>query len=172
MSTKNFYGIYPATVVDNQDSDNRGRLQLQIPGVTGLAPSSWAEPCVPLAGSTGPAMGAYLVPPIGAGVWVQFVDGDPERPIWMGCRWGDSSTVPDAAKPTSTGAPPIVLQTLGQNCFIMSDAPGTDGGFTFKTSGGAKITINDTGITLSIGSSEIKMTTDKITLNNGALEVQ
>lgn len=172
MSPKSFFGIYPGTVIDNNDSESRGRLQLQIPGVTSLAPGSWAEPCVPLAGSLGPAMGVYLVPPVGAGVWVQFIDGDPERPVWIGCRWGGSSTIPDAAKSPSTGAPPIVMQTLGQHSFVISDAPGSEGGFTLKTSGGAKITINDTAITLSIGGSELKMTTDKITLNNGALEVQ
>jgi len=172
MSSGNFYGIYPGVVVSNDDDEHKGRLTLLVPGVLGTTPSAPAEPCVPLAGPSGPAMGAFLVPPPGAGVWVQFIDGDQERPVWIGCRWGASSTVPSPAKEASAGAPPIVFQTHGQNCFIMSDAPGSDGGFTLKTAGGAKITINDTGITLSIVSFEIKMTTDKITLNNGALEVQ
>ena len=32
---------------------------------------------MPLAGPTGPPMGVYMVPPIGAGVWVEFEHGDP-----------------------------------------------------------------------------------------------
>lgn len=26
----------------------------------------------------------YLVPPAGAGVWVEFMGGDPDHPIWVG----------------------------------------------------------------------------------------
>ena len=65
-----FYGKYRGTVTNNVDPMFRGRLLVQVPDVLGLAPSSWAEPCVPLAGPSGPAMGVYLVPPIGAGVWI------------------------------------------------------------------------------------------------------
>ena len=83
-----FYGKYRGTVVNNIDPLLRGRLLLEVPDVTSLSPTSWAEPCVPLAGPTGPPMGVYMVPPIGAGVWVEFERGDPSKPIWVGCRWG------------------------------------------------------------------------------------
>ena len=64
-----FIGKYRATVVNNVDPEFRGRLILTIPDVLGLVPSTWAEPCTPLAGPTGPPMGVYMVPPIGAGIW-------------------------------------------------------------------------------------------------------
>jgi hypothetical protein len=34
------------------------------------------------------------VPPVGAGVWVEFEAGDVERPIWSGSWWG-LSDAPD-----------------------------------------------------------------------------
>ncbi len=77
-----YYGKYRGTVLNNVDPELRGRLMLTVPDVLGAIPSSWAEPCVPLAGPTGPPMGVYFVPPIGAGVWVEFEAGNPDYPIW------------------------------------------------------------------------------------------
>lgn len=167
-----FYGKYRGTVINNVDPQQMGRLQVQVPDVLGLAPSSWAEPCVPLAGPTGPAMGVYLVPPIGAGVWVEFEQGDPGYPIWVGCRWGSSSNLPSAAKQGLPVSPSIVLQTAGQNVIVISDLPGT-GGITLECRTGAKITISDIGISLDNGQgASIKMTGNAVTINNGALLVQ
>src|SRR3982751_533462 len=91
---RTFYGKYRGTVINNVDPMQRGRLLVEVPDVLGLVPSSWAEACTPLAGPTGPPMGAYLVPPIGAGVWVEFEQGDPGKPIWSGCRFGVGDTPP------------------------------------------------------------------------------
>ena len=104
LQGRRFYGKYRATVLQNVDPEQRGRLMLTIPDVFGLMPSTWAEACVPLAGPTGPPMGVYMVPPIGAGVWVEFEHGDPNYPIWLGCRWGAQSDIPLLARaglPTS-----------------------------------------------------------------------
>jgi hypothetical protein len=69
-SSSRYYGKYRGTVVQNVDPEFRARIQCVVPDVLGLVPSSWCEASAPLAGPTGPPMGAYLVPPIGAGVWV------------------------------------------------------------------------------------------------------
>ena len=62
-----FYGKYRGTVIQNVDPMQIGRIQVIVPDVSGLLPSSWAMPCFPLAGKQ---MGAYWIPQIGAGVWV------------------------------------------------------------------------------------------------------
>ena len=48
-------------------------------------PTTWAMPCVPIAGKQ---EGVYMVPQIGAGVWIEFEQGDPDYPIWVGGFWG------------------------------------------------------------------------------------
>jgi hypothetical protein len=65
---KKYWGKYRGTVLQNIDPLQAGRLQVVVPDVMSLLPTTWAEPCVPLAGPTGPPMGVYMVPPIGAGV--------------------------------------------------------------------------------------------------------
>src|SRR3990172_3945486 len=110
--TSNYYGKYRGTVLNNVDPEQRGRLMLTVSDVLGSIPSSWAEPCVPLAGPTGPPMGVYLVPPIGAGVWVEFEHGDPNSPIGSGCRGGAQSDIPTMAKAGNPADPNIVIQSL------------------------------------------------------------
>lgn len=167
-----FIGKYRATVLNNVDPEFRGRLMLTIPDVLGLVPSTWAEPCTPLAGPTGPPMGVYMVPPIGAGVWVEFEQGDPDYPIWVGCRWGAQSDVPPLAHAGLPISPNIVMQTAGQNTFMISDLPGPTGGLMLKSTTGASIIVNDTGIYIQNGKgASLIMAGPTVTINNGALVV-
>ena len=170
MST--FYGKYRGTVINNIDPELRGRLTLMVPDVLDLIPSTWAEPCVPLAGPTGPPMGVYMVPPIGAGVWVEFEKGDPNYPIWTGCRWGASSDVPPLAHAGLPVSPNIVLQTAGQQSLIISDLPGPTGGIMLKSATGASIIVNDTGIYIQNGKGAmLTLIGPAVNINNGALNI-
>lgn len=167
-----YYGKYRGTVLNNVDPEQRGRLMLNIPDVLGSIPSSWAEPCVPLAGPTGPPMGVYLVPPIGAGVWVEFEQGNTDYPIWVGCRWGSQADIPPLARAGLPVSPNIVMQTAGQNTLVISDLPGPTGGITLKSTTGATIIVNDTGIYIQNGKgASLVMTGPTVTVNNGALVV-
>ena len=79
------YGKYQGTVMDNNDPQRLGRLQAFVPAILGQIPTGWAKPCVPYGG---PTSGFFSVPPIGAGVWIEFEAGDVSQPIWTGCYWG------------------------------------------------------------------------------------
>lgn len=169
---KKFYGKYRGTVVNNIDPMLVGRLLVNVPDVLGPLPTSWAVPCVPLAGPTGPPMGVYLVPPIGAGVWVEFEKGDPNFPIWSGCRWGAPSDVPPLALVGNPASPSIILQTALQNAVVISDLPGPTGGIMLKSTTGAMIIVNDVGITISNGKgATIVMMGPTVTINNGAMVI-
>jgi hypothetical protein len=166
-----YLGKYRGTVVNNVDPMNRGRLLVQVPDVLGLTPSSWAEACAPLSGPAGSQMGVYLVPPIGAGVWVEFEQGDPDYPIWVGCRFDTTADVPAPALLSLPVSPNIVLQTAGQNTLMISDVPGPTGGILIKSNTGAFISISTVGITISNGAAIIQMNGPTITFNAGALVV-
>ena len=171
-SNGRYYGKYRGTVLNNIDPMLLGRLMVEVPDVLGLVPSTWAEPCVPLAGPTGPPMGVYLVPPIGAAVWVEFEQGDPNYPIWAGCRWGSAADIPTLARAGLPVSPSIVLQTAMQNTIAISDLPGPTGGIMLKSTTGALILVNDVGITISNGKgATILMTGPTITINQGAMVI-
>src|SRR5690349_15564977 len=110
MSNK-YYGTYRGLVLNNIDPLQTGRILVQVPDVLGVAISSWAMPCVPIAGTQ---MGVYVVPLIGAGVWVEFEGGNPDYPIWAGGFWGSAAEVPTLALAGIPGSPNIVLQSTTQ----------------------------------------------------------
>lgn len=163
-----FFGKYRGTVLNNVDPLQKGRIQVQVPDVLGMSLSSWAMPCVPVAGQQ---MGTYFVPRVGSGVWVEFEGGNPDYPIWTGGFWGSAAEVPALALAGNPASPSMVLQTGLQNTISISDVPGT-GGILLKTTTGAFISINDVGITISNGKgATITLTGPTVTINQGALVV-
>ncbi len=166
---KRYYGKYRGTVINNVDPMQIGRIQVLVPDVSNIMPSSWAMPCVPIAGKQ---MGTFFVPQIGAGVWVEFEQGDPDYPIWVGGYWGLVAEVPALALAGIPASPNIVLQTTAQNAIVVSDLPGPTGGIMLKSTTGAAIIVNDTGIYIQNGKgASILMTGPTVTINNGALVV-
>jgi phage baseplate assembly protein gpV len=91
-----YFGKYRGLVVDNQDPENRARLTLRVPSVMGSeAVTHWAEPCLPFGGLAD--QGLFLVPEVGAQVWVEFEEGNVSKPIWTGTLWQQSADVPAEA---------------------------------------------------------------------------
>jgi len=167
--TTRYYGIYRGSVASNVDPMHLGRIMAIVPDVGGASPLGWAMPCVPLAGKQ---MGTFMVPQIGAGVWVQFEGGDAHRPVWTGGWWSTAADMPPLALTGAPGDPHIVLQTKSQNSVAISDSPGPVGGIALRSATGATITVNDTGIHIDNGKgASITMVGPAVTINNGALVV-
>ena len=164
-----YFGKYRGTVLNNIDPLQIGRLMVQVPDVGGLIPSSWAMPCFPISGKQ---MGAYMIPQIGAGVWVEFEQGDADYPIWSGCWYGSAAEVPALALAGNPASPSIVLQTGLQNSLVISDLPGPTGGIMLKSTTGATLIVNDTGIYIQNGKgATLTMVGPTVTINNGAFTV-
>ena len=167
--TNRYFGKYRGTVVNNVDPMQMARLQVMVTDVSGVIPSTWALPCFPIAGKQ---MGAYFVPQVGSGVWVEFEQGNPDYPIWTGCYYGSAAEVPALALAGNPASPSILLQTTAQNTFVISDLPGPTGGIMLKSASGATLIVNDTGIYIQNGKgASLVMTGPTVTLNNGAFTV-
>jgi hypothetical protein len=164
-----FFGKYRGTVLNNVDPEQRGRLMASVPDVSMLLPTSWALPCAPIAGIQ---MGMFSVPIIGSGVWIEFEGGDPDYPIWTGCFWGSAAEVPLLSHLAPPLVPAITFQTPLQNGIMVSDVPGPTGGILLKSTTGAAIIVNDTGIYIQNGKgASIVMVGPSVTVNLGALVV-
>ena len=144
------YGKYQGTVMNNLDPQSLGRLQAFVPRVLGEIPTGWAKPCVPYAG---PTSGFFSVPPIGAGVWIEFEAGDVSQPIWTGCYWG-AAELP--MKPPGAPSQPTtrIWRTETGLTVVMDDMAQT-------------ITLTD-GVTLN--SVEVSVATGTVTVK-GAVQV-
>lgn len=88
-----YLGKFRGRVVNNNDPLRIGRITVEVPDVLGDEPSTWALPCLPF---TGPEAGQFVVPPPGAGVWVEFEQGTPVSP----CGPGVGTGPPRSCRPT------------------------------------------------------------------------
>ena len=169
-----FYGKYRGTVINNVDPEQRYRIQATVSDISHIIPSTWALPCLPVGG---PQMGMLTVPPIGASVWIEFEQGDPDYPIWVGSFWEREfapAEIPTLARVVPPGVPGITFQTVLQNGIVISDMPPTPitGGIVLKSTTGAMIVVNDSGIYIENGKgASIKVVGPTVTINNGALVV-
>jgi len=155
--------------MNNIDPMQIGRIQVIVPDVSNVAPTSWAMPSVPVAGIQN---GFFSVPPIGCGVWLEFEGGDPDYPIWTGCFWGSAAEVPSSVNMVPPGVPGITMQTFGQNTLSVNDVPGPTGGIMIRSASGASIIVNDTGVYIQNGKgAAITLIGPTVTINNGALTV-
>jgi len=114
-----FYGKYRGTVSDVDDPDGLGRIKVEVPEVYDDVVSPWALPCAPYAG---PGVGFYAIPPVGAGVWVEFEAGDPARPIWTGGWWGRNDP-PDDQEGTAA-SPPLKIWRSEKGLLLALDDDG------------------------------------------------
>jgi len=75
-----FYSSYRGYVVDNDDSEGLGRIQVKIPTVTkNKVHSTWAYPKTQMGGRD---YGLQVLPMKGDLVWVEFEHGDTRFPFW------------------------------------------------------------------------------------------
>jgi len=102
-------GTYAGTVEAVADPAKLGRVKTRVPCVHGVQGSvggfiatndlSWAFPAGLPAGGTSDSGGFSHLPRIGDHVWVRFLDGEPEKPIW---EWGNQDQDQIAAQPLNT----------------------------------------------------------------------
>lgn len=127
---RRYYGKYRGFVVENDDPQQLGRLRVTVPSVLGDAVvTGWATPCVPYGGADG--QGFLMVPDVGAGVWVEFEEGDLEFPIWVGTYWsapGGASELPvphdEAGEAGDVQSPPTrkIIRTAAGHTIQFEDA--------------------------------------------------
>lgn len=109
---RHYYGKYRGTVVSPVDTTMMGRITASVT-IGGAPLLVVANACTPFAG---PGCGFYAIPPIGAGVWIEFEEGDLDRPIYSGCYWRTGEIMammsPDLPPPTpATMQNMVVLRT-------------------------------------------------------------
>lgn len=172
-----FHGVYQGTVFSNIDSEQRGRLMVQVPDVLGDEPCIWAEAASPVAGH---GMGFYAVPSLGSQVWVSFVDGNPQDALWIGALHETMSDQPaEVITNTDPLTPPAMLFSQEGHSIAMIDGLQLDaspGGIFLKHALGHSVEITETHIKLAFGlpgglQSTIVLDATGVSINGTALTV-
>lgn len=147
-----YWGIYPGVVEEDRDPDKLGRVKVRVPAVYGTPQQisvdslPWALPRGLPSGGTPNSGGYDHLPLIGDQVWVQFLNGEPEKPVW---EWAMQNRTQKESFPLHSYGPngkpnraaitrygntieinetSITLLTKNGNVFVLDD--GVDGALT------------------------------------------
>jgi len=170
MIPRHFFGKYRGKVSNNKDPLGIGRIQAVVEAV---APDmlNWAMPCTPYAG---PQEGFFMMPPVGANVWVEFEGGDPNYPIWSGGFWGEKQ---DQKPPMDATGPEMkVLQT--EKMVLSFDDKNTKLTAKLKPKadkGGGQtmsLTMDEKAIILTAKQVTITITPDKVEIKKGSTIIE
>lgn len=112
-----YFGKYRGFVTDNEDPDRLGRLKLIVPSLLETSELEWALPCMPFGGL--PEYGFFMIPEVGAQVWVEFEQGNLAYPIWTGTFWQPESEVPEEI--SSDGPTARLIKTPSGHILHMED---------------------------------------------------
>lgn len=166
QAQQKYYGKYRGFVVDNRDPEQRARIRVRVPSVFGQQDTYWALPCLPFGGLAD--QGLFLVPEVGAQVWIEFEEGNPDFPIWTGVFWQPQQAVPDEAKkaePTTR-----VLKTPSGHVLQFDDEAGAEQ-TRLHHPAGSELTIDHQGTVDLSDPNGSRLTLDtasnKVTLQDG-----
>lgn len=150
-----YYGKYRGFVSDNNDPDQLGRLKLTVPSVLGNTVTDWALPCLPFGGLAD--QGLFIIPEVGAQLWVEFEEGELSHPIWTGTFWQQNGDIPsEAAKSPPTTR---VLKTPSGHVLQFDDESGNEQ-FRLHHPAGTEMTIDSQGTVLLTDANGAKVTLD------------
>lgn len=154
LAQQNAYGKYRGFVSDNADPEKRARVKLRVPALLGDTETDWALPCMPCGGLRNE--GFFVVPAVGAQVWVEFEGGNLDFPIWTGTFWQSSGDAPQEVQDPPTTK---VLRTAKGHVLLLEDKDDAeevkllhssgamldidhDGNAVLADKGGAKLTLD------------------------------
>lgn len=171
MNTRRYYGKYRGVVTSTDQASRNGRLKVRIALGGNSSVDAIAEACVPYAGE---GNGMYAIPPSGSGVWVEFQEGDLDKPIWSGCWWKDDGELPRAlGAGIVLSALPVVLQSQGGHRLVLGGNSGNPVLIeTERGEQGPRILMTDSSIKISFGqAASIEITPSQVKINGEGLVV-
>jgi hypothetical protein len=153
---RKYWGKFRGKVIDTVDPLIGGRLLCTVAALPEMT-LNWAMPAVPYASM---GQGFFALPIIGSDVWIEFEQGDPDKPIWSGGYWelGEEPIMPEI----SPEAPELVNVLRSAFCTLLFNDTPEEGGVTISATGPVAavpvtLTMNDEGFSVICGELSLTM---------------
>ena len=158
---RQFNGMFPAVVINNQDPDGIGRVKVRIPQV---ADELWARIATLMAGKD---RGTWFIPDVNDEVLVAFEEGSARQAYVLGALWSKTSSPPERMDKNNNKK---LLRSRSGVKITLDDQSGQEN-FIVETPGGQKITLKDGPGSLEITDSNgnsVKLESSGISVNASA----
>jgi uncharacterized protein involved in type VI secretion and phage assembly len=167
--------ILPATVTDNIDPLNIGRIKVKISGSSGHPQEVWARIATLMAGNQ---RGTWFIPDLNDEVLVAFEANSIDQCFVIGALWSKTNSPPESNDKQNnikqirsrsgiritlddqTGHENLVVETPGGQQITLGGSPGS---LVLKDSNGNSITLGPTGIVVNAAA--------QVTINAPMVEV-
>jgi len=131
-------GVRVATVRDNEDPEDIGRVKLSFPWRDADDESYWARIATNMSGD---GYGTYFLPEVGDEVLVAFENGDIHSPVVVGSLWTGKRKPPER---NPDGQNDIRAITTRSGHRVEFDDSSQQGSVVIETTGGQQVELDDT----------------------------
>jgi hypothetical protein len=179
-----YFGKYPGVVVENGKqqgaSKHIGQIKVRVPGILEETPDGQGNQPLEIVASPSFLPGFFFVPDKDDPVWVEFVAGDINSPIWTSVWYPKDKGAPqtfDGKDPTETQK---IIHTSKDHVIQLDDTDGSEQIVVHDKKNGNTITLDQNGIKIEgkkgsvvIGQSDLtlKFSQTTATLKDQALEL-
>lgn len=178
------YGKYAGSVVDNgppTSGAHRGEVVVTVPGILEETPDGSGNQPIKVLAAPAFLPGYFFVPEQDDRVWVEFVDGDLNYPIWTGVWYPQDATpnTTDSAAPTrdqkiirtKSGLVVQLDDTSGSEQLVIKDEKNSNT-ITLDKNGVGINAASGANVTLTVGQSTVVVENNDITLTSGAARIK
>jgi len=164
-------GVAVGVVINNQDPQGLGRVQVKLPNYSDLDIGHWARIAVLMAGNQ---RGTFFLPEIGDEVLVAFENGDFERPFVLGALWNGVDNPPDTNDDGQNNHRLIKSRsghivrfddTAGAEKIEIIDKSGNNA-ITFDTANNTIKIVSAQDITIDASQGSIKLTAQNVSISS------
>jgi hypothetical protein len=128
-STRRYYGKYAGLVIDNgpplSGGAHRGEIKVKVPGLLEETPDGSGNQALEVLAAPAFLPGFFFIPENNAQVWVEFVAGDINFPIWTGV-WYPENATPGAADKAAPTLEQKVIRTRSGHVVEIDDTAGDE----------------------------------------------
>jgi len=173
-----YYGKFAGLVADNGPPSmgaHRGEVVVKIPGLLEETADGGASQPIQVRAAPAFLPGFFYVPENGDKVWVEFVNGDINFPIWTGV-WYPQNGAPQTSGDTAPSQDQKIIRTKSGLVIMLDDSSGGEKIVVKHGKSNATITLDATGVTinsdngvvLACGQTSLTVAHDQIKLSAGA----
>jgi hypothetical protein len=167
-----FYGKYPGLVLENTAPDGEahlGELLVEVPGILEETPDGSGERPIQVQAKPCFLPGFFFIPEAGAQVWVEFVAGDLNQPLWTGV-WYPTKAVPKTADGENPNEFQKVIRTASGHVILLDDSGEAEKLIITDKVHGNTITMDAGGIKIE-GSTVIVVADEAVQINSASVSL-